>query len=146
MAAITDAEFRLNWDTLVAERDALRAKVAEVEAERDAALASLGSASVKLAEARNRFMILVGKFGWDRDSSHGPSRRHPGLRLYTSREPQGRAPYYKQASNNLRASDHDMCQAHGAKHRRLRTLENFEAQRSFGCPKRRARRGTPRVV
>ena len=39
-------------------------------------------------------MILVGKFGWARDSSHGPSRRHPGLRLYTSREPQGRAPYY----------------------------------------------------
>ena len=43
-------------------------------------------------------MILVGKFGWDRDSSHGPSRRHPGLRLYTSREPQGRAPYYNAAA------------------------------------------------
>ena len=39
-------------------------------------------------------MILVRKFGWDRDSSHGPSRKHPGLRLHTSREPQGRAPYY----------------------------------------------------
>ena len=46
-------------------------------------------------------MILVGKFGWDRDSSHGPSRRHPGLRLYTSREPQGRAPYYKELDSEL---------------------------------------------
>ena len=48
-------------------------------------------------------MILVGKFGWDRDSSHGPSRRHPGLRLYTSREPQGRAPYYKVHTATQRA-------------------------------------------
>ena len=41
------------------------------------------------------FTVLVRKFGRDRDSSHGPSRKHPGLRLYTSREPQGRAPYYR---------------------------------------------------
>ena len=38
-----------------------------------------------------------------------------------------------------------MCQAHGAKHRRLRTLENFEAQRSFGCPEETTT-GTPRGV
>ena len=46
------------------------------------------------AAREHTFTILVRKIGRDRDSSHGPSRRHPGLRLYTSREPQGRAPYY----------------------------------------------------
>ena len=55
-------------------------------------------------------MILVGKFGWDRDSSHGPSRRHPGLRLYTSREPQGRAPYYNAFCNSVEDPEYDTAQ------------------------------------
>ena len=40
------------------------------------------------------YMLLNGNFGWDRDSSHGPSRIDPALRSATSSEPQGRAPYY----------------------------------------------------
>ena len=58
MATITDAELRLNWDTLVAERDALRAEVAKVKAERDEARASLAEASVKLAEPREKMAEL----------------------------------------------------------------------------------------
>ena len=41
------------------------------------------------------YMLLNGNFGWDRDSSHGPSRIDPALRSATSSKPQGRAPYYK---------------------------------------------------
>ena len=40
------------------------------------------------------YMLLNGNFGWDRDSSHGPSRIDPALRSATSSEPQGRTPYY----------------------------------------------------
>ena len=53
MAAMVDAEaLRAKLAEVEAERDALRAHVAEVESERDIALASLDSASEKLAEAR----------------------------------------------------------------------------------------------
>ena len=44
------------------------------------------------------YMLLNGNFGWDRDSSHGPSRIDPALRSATSSEPQGRAPYYTSPS------------------------------------------------
>ena len=53
MAAMMDAEaLRAKLAEVEAERDALRAHVAEVESERDALRASLDSASEKLAEAR----------------------------------------------------------------------------------------------
>ena len=53
MAAMMDAEaLRAKLAEVEAERDALRAHVAEVESERDEALASLVEASEKLAEAR----------------------------------------------------------------------------------------------
>ena len=53
MAAMMDAEaLRAKLAEVEAERDALRAHVAEVESERDIALASLVEASEKLAEAR----------------------------------------------------------------------------------------------